>query len=285
MSASAEASEVNITPEQVRDALRRILDSDTLSGSERLCRFLSYSVQAALDGRSDDLNQYQIGVDVFDKPESFDPAADPIVRVEAGRLREKLDRYYTGEGAGDEIRLRFASRGYSTRFERCVESPAKVTEAKSNGVARGSTAAEAFEGARPISIAVLPFVDLSPDRDQEAFCDGFAVELINSLALVERLRVVSRSLSFQFRGDAVDLLEAGRKLGVDALLEGSVRRYPEESRITAQLSDATDGFLLWAGSYTAENDSPLEVQEQVVESICSALNALLERRRKHVDEG
>lgn len=281
MSASAEASEVNISPEEVREALRRVVNSETLGGSERLCRFLTYSVDAALEGRSKELNQYQIGLDVFDKPETFDPVVDPIVRVEAGRLRDKLDRYYAGEGAADPVRLRFAARGYATRFERCVDAPAKVQtsegEAFENDSANSTT--EALDGDGPVSVAVLPFVDLSPERDQEAFCDGVTVELINHLAVTERLRVVSRSLSFQFKGEAVDVLEVGRKLGVDALLEGSVRRYEKESRITAQLSDATDGFLLWAGSYTADNESPLEVQEQVVDSISEALDAMLQRRK------
>ncbi len=99
------------------------------------------------------------------------------------------------------------------------------------------------------SIAVLPFADMSPAKDQEYFSDGLSEQLINDLAKVSGLKVVGRSSAFQFRGKNEDLRDVGRKLGVANILEGSVRRERNHVRITAELTKADDGFQLWSQTY------------------------------------
>jgi len=99
------------------------------------------------------------------------------------------------------------------------------------------------------SIAVLPFTNLSADPEQEYFCDGMAEEIINSLAQVKGLRVVARTSAFSFRGQETDIREIGRKLGVQTLLEGSVRKAGTRVRITAQLVNVDDGYHLWSEKY------------------------------------
>jgi TolB-like protein/predicted Ser/Thr protein kinase len=99
------------------------------------------------------------------------------------------------------------------------------------------------------SIAVLPFVNLSADKEQEYFCDGMAEEIINALTHVEDLRVVARTSAFSFRGKEIDIREIGRKLNVETLLEGSVRKAGSRVRITAQLINVTDGYHLWSERY------------------------------------
>ena len=99
------------------------------------------------------------------------------------------------------------------------------------------------------SIAVLPFVDMSPNQDQQYFSDGLTEELLNVLARNPKLRVVGRTSSFQFKNHSGDLREIGRKLNVSTLLEGSVRKDGNQVRITAQLINAADGFHLWSQSY------------------------------------
>ncbi len=102
--------------------------------------------------------------------------------------------------------------------------------------------------ARP-SIAVLPFANLSADKEQEYFCDGMAENLINALTHVEDLRVVARTSAFSFRGKEIDVREIGRKLKVETLLEGSVRRAGNRLRISAQLINVADGYHLWSEKY------------------------------------
>jgi TolB-like protein/DNA-binding winged helix-turn-helix (wHTH) protein len=125
------------------------------------------------------------------------------------------------------------------------------------------------------SIAVLPFVDMSTTKDQEYFSDGFAEQLINDLAKVSGLKVVGRSSSFQFRGKNADLRDVGRKLGVDNVLEGSVRREGTHVRITAELIKADDGFQLWSQTYDREINDIFAVQDEIAMAATEALQLKL----------
>jgi TolB-like protein/DNA-binding winged helix-turn-helix (wHTH) protein/lipoprotein NlpI len=125
------------------------------------------------------------------------------------------------------------------------------------------------------SIAVLPFVDMSPAKDQEYFSDGLAEQLIHELAKVSGLKVVGRSSAFQFKGKNEDLREVGRKLGVSNILEGSVRREGNHVRITADLIKADDGFQLWSQTYDREINDIFAVQEEIARSATGALQVKL----------
>jgi TolB-like protein/DNA-binding winged helix-turn-helix (wHTH) protein/Flp pilus assembly protein TadD len=113
------------------------------------------------------------------------------------------------------------------------------------------------------SIAVLPFADLSPAKDQEYFADGLAEQLINDLAKVSGLKVVGRSSAFQFRGKNEDVRDVGRKLDVAHVLEGSVRREGNHVRITAELIKADDGFQLWSQTYDREINDIFAVEDDI----------------------
>jgi len=125
------------------------------------------------------------------------------------------------------------------------------------------------------SIAVLPFADMSPGKDQEYFSDGLAEQLIHDLAKVPRLKVVGRSSAFQFKGKNEDLREVGRKLGVANVLEGSVRRDGSHVRITAELIKAGDGFQIWSQSYDREINDIFAVQGEIARSATEALQRKL----------
>ncbi len=102
------------------------------------------------------------------------------------------------------------------------------------------------------SIAVLPFLDLSPAKDQEYFCDGMTDDLIYELARIDGLRVVSRTSVFAFKGKPQDVREIGNQLNVTTVLEGSIRKAGDHLRITAQLINVPDGYHLWSESYDRE---------------------------------
>src|ERR1700686_5312339 len=125
------------------------------------------------------------------------------------------------------------------------------------------------------SIAVLPFVDMSPAKDQEYFSDGLSEQLIHDLAKVPRLKVVGRSSAFQFKGENVDLREVGQKLGVANVLEGSVRREGKHLRITAELVKADDGFQLWSQTYDREINDIFAVQDEIARAATDALQVKL----------
>ena len=128
---------------------------------------------------------------------------------------------------------------------------------------------------RVASIAVLPFLDLSPDRDQDYFCEGLADELISSLASLPDLRVVSRTSSFRFKSSTVDIREVAKRLNVGTVLEGSVRKAGGDLRVTAQLISAVDGYQLWSGKYDRKLEDIFMVQEDIAQSTMRALSVVL----------
>ncbi|MEN8006580.1 MAG: protein kinase [Candidatus Krumholzibacteriota bacterium] len=131
------------------------------------------------------------------------------------------------------------------------------------------------------SIAVLPFADMSPLKDQEHFCTGIAEEIINALAGVDRLKVVSRMSSFQYQDLGGDTREIGHKLGVQTLLEGSVRKASGQLRIIAQLIDVSDGCHIWSQRFDREPRDIFEVQDEIAQSVVKALRLTIDPAREH----
>jgi len=130
-------------------------------------------------------------------------------------------------------------------------------------------------GGTGASIAVMPFVNMSGDPDNEYFSDGLSEELLSALAQIPELRVAARTSSFQFKGKNEDLRVVGRKLNVATVLEGSVRKAGRHVRITAQLVSAADGFHLWSAAYDRELDDIFAVQDDIARSVSGALKLKL----------
>lgn len=125
----------------------------------------------------------------------------------------------------------------------------------------------------PSSVVVLPFVDMSPGKDQEYFSDGLTEEIIDALSRLPGVRVVARTSAFQFKGKAVDVRQIAKQLGVDAVLEGSVRKAGDEVRITAQLNRASDGFHLWSRTYDRPMKDIFALQREISQVIATQLGA------------
>ena len=136
-----------------------------------------------------------------------------------------------------------------------TESPASATDA----------------GGMANSIAVLPLANFSGQEEDEHLSAGIAEELINALNQIDGLRVASRGSCFRFRGNPVDTREVGRELGVDTVLEGSLRRSGDRLRINVQLADTRDGFDIWSGSYDRQFTDIFELQDEISRSIVDAL--------------
>jgi adenylate cyclase len=136
-------------------------------------------------------------------------------------------------------------------------------------------AAEVVPVAEPstdmLAIAVLPFADMSPEHNQDYLCEGLAEELINVLAQIEGLRVVSRTAAFQFRSSGGDIQEIGRLLGVGTLLEGSVRKAGEHLRVTVQLIEVASGYHRWSQRFDRRLDDVFAIQDEIAESVAASL--------------
>ncbi len=135
------------------------------------------------------------------------------------------------------------------------------------------------------SIAVLPFADMSPSKDQDYFCEGIAEEIINALAKLDALRVASRSSAFAFKGQNQDIRRVGEQLNVGTVMEGSVRKAGNRIRITAQLIDVADGYHLWSERYDRDLEDVFAVQDEIAENIVKALRLVLtEEERRAIEK-
>ena len=131
------------------------------------------------------------------------------------------------------------------------------------------------------SIAVLPFTDLSPQKDQEYFCDGVAIEIINSLSFLEELKVVAKTSSFAFKGKNEDIREIGKKLNVGSVLDGSIRKDSNQLRITVQLINAADGTQVWSNNFNRELEGIFDIQDEIALAIVESLKVNLLHESKN----
>jgi len=243
---------------EVRGQLERIVGSGSFARAPRLRRFLIYVVEEALGGRADRLKEYTLGVEVFDRGEGFDPRSDPIVRVDARRLRARLERYYDEEGAADSVEIGFARGSYVPRFRR------RKPDARPAPVAR----------AEPIRIAVLPFQATGGGVEEAAFAEGLGDELALALARRPELRVVGRTSSAWYREEPRDLAEIGRRLDVRLVLLGKLRRDGVRWRVSVSLLSVGDGSLLWSENHDATvagAEQVFALQDRIAQQIAERL--------------
>jgi len=152
----------------------------------------------------------------------------------------------------------------------------QVAASSSSDSAWSSPAPSAVRtSADPPSVAVLPFANTSANPDDEYFCDGIAEEITSALAKVQQLKVAGRTSAFSFKGKTGDLREIGQKLGVSAVLEGSVRRAGDRLRITAQLVKVADGYHMWSERYDRQMDDIFEIQDEIALAVVEALKVTL----------
>lgn len=161
-------------------------------------------------------------------------------------------------------------------------APAPLVDAPRVGPAPPEPAVVPAPSAR--SVAILPFSDMSPERDQAYFCDGIAEEIINALCCVRGLQIASRTSSFQFKDRSVDVREIGRTLGVGAVLEGSVRKAGDRVRITAQLVNTADGYHLWSESFDRRLEDVFAIQTEIARELVAALRGSLTSGEKELLE-
>jgi TolB-like protein len=166
--------------------------------------------------------------------------------------------------SGTRQRVIRTERGRGYRFVADIEGTAETGREKSEAGASAQ-----------ITIAVLPFIDLSPDRDQEYLADGIAEEIINELVHVRGLLVVARTSSFAFKNTVRDIREIGTAMGVTAAVEGSVRKVNEQLRVSAQLIRTSDGFHVWSDTFDHTMGNVLDIESDIAESVALAIAAQL----------
>ena len=243
----------------IREQLGRIIESGPFLQSRRRQRFLQYIVNETLAGRGERLKGYNIALAVFDRSETFDSNVDPIVRLEAARLRDRLREYYEGDGQNDPIRIDLPKGAYTPQIEFRHEGP------------RIARRLSTQDFSTVPSVAVLSFDDLSAGQSLGYLGDGVAEDIITALSRFPDLVVVARGSSFAYKGKAVDMRQVGKELGVDYVLEGSVRKDGDKLRIVSQLIDAKNGEHVWAERFDRSGMDPWALQDEVTGMIVSAI--------------
>ncbi len=281
----------------IREELDRIVGSGPFLHSRRRQRFLEFIVTEALAGRGDRLKGYNIGLEVFDRPETFDPVIDPLVRIEAARLREKLREYYETDGQSDPIRIELLKGTYTPHIEfRQGEQLRAEPSSSSRRLAlpnigwkqlgmltatvlliiaasfswmKGRNAGPSLPD-KP-SIAVLPFENIGDDPKWERFADGITEDIITDLAHSKGLLVIARNSIEVYKGKPIDIRQVGRDLNVKYVLEGSIQSIGEQIRVSAQLIDAASGNHVWSERYDRPVDDLFAVQNDVTQRIAATL--------------
>jgi adenylate cyclase len=251
--------------EAVKVQLERLLSSSVFIASPSLSQFLQFVTMETLAGRAGQIKAYTVAVRAWGRERDFDPQSDPIVRIQAGRLRRALQDYYVAEGANDPIRIELPKGTYVPRFQVLDTSSAWQPEAR----------IEPELGEKGPSLAVLPFFDQSGDQDQHLFVDGFGEELGIGLARFQDLSVIAYFSSRRYRDTTKDLREIGQELGVEFVVTGAIQRTPERLRISAALSDTRSGAQVWVQQFDHESTVAdlFEVQDRIVERIVAAIGS------------
>jgi adenylate cyclase len=249
---------LGVTEKEVQAQLARILASGVFLSSELLSRFLAFVVEQTLGGRKDWLKESVLGTEIFGRGQSFDPRTDPVVRVDARRLRTKLTEYYQEEGRFDPVLITLPKGGYVPVFAENDRRDAAPRPAPPDR-----------------SLAVLPFVNVGDGFD--SFSDGLTEEIIAAMVRIPGLHVAARSAVFCYRAQAQDIRKVGEALNVRLIVEGNIRRAGNRLRMGAQLIDAASGFHRWSEMWERDPGDVFALQQEIAvaiaERVALSLNA------------
>jgi TolB-like protein/tetratricopeptide (TPR) repeat protein len=258
--AQVESSE--LSSEVIRAALDTVLGSSTFAGSDRLRAFLRFVVEETLEGHECSLKESVIGNNVYGREPAYDPRIDSTVRVEARRLRSKLDLYYAGDGHADAVRISLPTGRYVPAF-----SPNLPAAAGASKVG-GEEPANIFEKGHGAAVAVMPFQALCRDPEAEGFASGLTDELTCALVAEKGLRILSQLAVLPYKDSDLSPAQIAAKLGVVGVLQGVVRRDSDMLRVTIEYSNST-GFIVFSDRFDVPLSRRARLQKMIAATVVS----------------
>jgi adenylate cyclase len=245
------------TPEEIKTQLEKILKSNTLKDSERLKRFLRFVVEQTLDGKADQLKQYTIATSAFDRGVAFDPQKDPIVRIQAGRLREHLNKYYQTEGKNDTLVIEIPTGSYVPIFS-------EKEKFEGNFVNNGL-----MQIMGP-SIAVFPFKNLTGNESLQYIAEGFTEELIFTLSSYKDLTVIR---AFNKSNDPLNSTDHGISKQMEFFLNGSIRFNQKKIKVIVTLTDSKSNKIIWGSEFLKNYnlEKIIDIQETIAQSVAACI--------------
>jgi len=274
---------MDISADDVREELECILDSPEFKNKPMLCGFLSHVVEETLAGRAHEIKGYTVATQVFGRRKDFDPAIDPIVRIQAGRLRRTLESYYSGRGRQGRLRIDIGKGSYVPTFTRFIPQEQRMGESRQPALMvllekeippRTPEISHSSTRNGP-SIAVMPLSNLANDPDQAYLAYGLTEELMSELAR-RGLQVNSFHSVMQWNEKPIDARQARQELGVRFFLEGSLRKEGQTIKFTLRLIDTATLIQIWGEQYKRdlEPDKMIALQEEIARSAASGISAL-----------
>lgn len=253
-----------IQQEDIRNELARIIESSLFVQSDRLGRFLRFTVETTLEGKGATLKEYLIGTVVYDRKSDYHPGEDSIVRSEARRLRRKLQEYYQSIGKNDPVFIYYRPGSYVPVFKNGNGQSAKnpsCVPAWNSGLTKG----------QGIRLAVMPLVDVSINPSG-ACAQLITNELIHALVRTDGLHVTAIGAMAFSPEESVDCSSLAHRLGVDIVLEGTVSAENSKLRITLRMLSA-DGFHIWSERFETVGDSQglFVVSERLASALVSRI--------------
>jgi adenylate cyclase len=258
-----------------------------------MSRFFRHVVERTLAGEADQLKEYSVGVEVFDRDDKYDPRLDSIVRVEAGRLRSRLDEHYNGEGAASPIRISLPRGGYVAQFERRVEplAPAPVpapavAEKRRTWAAWPLTAGLICAVAAMVvslggwnrtppksgpAIAVLAFEPWSSTADDAAIAARITESVTTELARLGTVGVSSHTSAMQFAGVRKPLREIAATLNANYILEASLERESDGLLVTTRIVSAETDRKIWVADYRGAADDIRGISQRIAFDVSAEL--------------
>jgi adenylate cyclase len=246
-----------LSHDAIRTQLNQILASREFHATDRIRDFLRFVVEETLAGRADQLKGYTVATQVFGRDKDFDAALDPIVRIQAGRLRRSLERYYLVAGESDPVFIDIPKGRYIPVF--CEKA----------------AAAEAPKSHTPVgpSVAVMPLENLTPGTDEGFFTVGLAEELVTELNRFQDIVVIPCQRARPGAGSPADLERLCHSIGARFALGGTVRRDAETAKVSMHLIDATTKRQSWAKAFkhSLEANSLIRTQEEIARSVVATI--------------
>jgi len=246
--------------------LERMLASDAFDASARNRAFLRYVVNETLAGRADHIKGYTVAQEVFQRDADFDPQLDPVVRIEASRVRRSLERYYLTAGKWDRVLIELPKGGYVPRFE--LREP----DGLGNYSAAQLGAVDAAVGASGRFLVVRPFESRSAVSAPDAIALGLADELIGRLTQYDDVKVVAEDGGATAAPNNSPVRSA-RRSASGYVLQGSTRRLGARLRVSAQLLNMSDGRYLWVRTFDRmlRSKNVWAIQEEIASTIAKAV--------------
>jgi adenylate cyclase len=249
---------------QIEAQLKKIQDSNAFGEATKLKKFLSYVVGKYCDGSTDDIKQYTIGVEAFSMEEDFDPQQDPIIRIMAGKVRRRLAEYYSSEGIEDQLLIEIPKGSYVPKIS------SKTAEDDDRG---GKLTSVSQSAAHNLKIAVVPFHNISGDKDLDYFADGLAEEITSVLSLYKDFSIVPPIATRSMAGPQLNLMEIATQFEARYVLDTSIRKANDQVRIIVKLSDTNDFSLIWTSTYDIVFDveNLFNIQDEITSNVTNSI--------------